>query len=69
MPPLEDNTRLFDVGAELCADDAADVPVRSDRVAEGVATRAKPAVGLDLAVEPVDDCERDVVAVDPEPAV
>jgi len=65
---LDDNTRLFDVGAELCADDADDVAVRSERAADEVDTRVRPADGLDLPAVPIDDCECDVVAVDPVPA-
>jgi hypothetical protein len=60
---LEEDTNAFDVGTEPCADDD-EVAVLDDAV-----FAVKPVVGADLAVELVDDCDRDVVAVGDPPAV
>ena len=74
VPPPEDNTRLFEVGAEFCAEDADDVGARlravaDVRVVEDVLRVASVDVA-DSAVEPVDDFDRDAgVVEDPDPPV
>ena len=70
MPPSEDNTLLFDVGAEFWAVDD-EVAAVGEAVDDGeVEPGVTPTDGADLVVEPVDDCRRDVVAFDAsEPAV
>jgi hypothetical protein len=73
----EEDTNVFDVGTERCADDdevavldEADADVRDVDVVREVELAVKPVVGADLAVALVDDCDWDVVAVEaPEPAV
>jgi hypothetical protein len=60
VPPPVDNTLLFEVGAEFCADDAVDVAVRL----------TVPVDVADSAVVLVDDFDRDAGAVeDPDPPV
>jgi hypothetical protein len=69
---LEHNTLLFDVGAEFWAvdDEVAVDDVRDADVVSEVDLGVTPTDGADLAVGLVDDCVRDVVAVDdPEAAV
>lgn len=74
---LEEDTNAFDVGTEPCADDdevavldEADADVRDVDVVREVELAVKPVVGAAPAVELVDECDWDVVAVeDPEPAV
>jgi len=65
VPPSEDNTLLFDVGAESCRDDGA-VTVLDDS-ADDVFVDVIGDV-VELRVKPTVDCGRDVVALD-EPAV
>ena len=78
MPPPADNTLLFEVGAEFCADDAvevavrlaADVDVRDVDFVDEDELRVNPVDVADSAVELVDDFDRDAVAAeDPDPPV
>jgi hypothetical protein len=69
---LEEDTNAFDVGTEPCVEvlDEVDVDVRDVDVRREVEVAVKSVLGADLAVEPFDDCDWEVVAVeDPEPAV